>query len=49
MLIHQKKRKFEMERVPYMTKIGAKRVIFFCSSGGNIKTCALKNDHGNFS
>ena len=32
-----------------MTKIDAKRVIFFRSRVGNIKTRALKNDHGNFS
>ena len=32
-----------------MTKIGAKRVIFVRGRGGNIKTRALKNDHGNFS
>merc|ERR1712172_311248 len=44
-----KKRNFEMGRVPSMTKIGAKRVIFVKGRGGNIKTRALKNDHGNFS
>ena len=49
MPIHKKKRKFEMGRVPSMTKIGAKRVIFVRGRGGNIKTRALKNDHGNFS
>ena len=38
-----------MGRVPSMTKIGAKRVIFVRGRGGNIKTRALKNDHGNFS
>ena len=48
MPIHKKKRKFEMGRVPTMTKIGAKRVIFVRGRGGNIKTRALKNDHGNF-
>ena len=49
MPIHKKKRKFEMGRVPAMTKIGAKRVMFVRGRGGNIKTRALKNDHGNFS
>merc|ERR1719188_2351591 len=49
MPIHKKKRNFEMGRVPTMTKIGAKRVIFVKGRGGNIKTRALKNDHGNFS
>ena len=49
MPIHKKKRKFEMGRVPSMTKIGAKRVIFVRGRGGNIKCRALKNDHGNFS
>ena len=49
MPIHKKKRKFEMGRVPSMTKIGAKRVMFVRGRGGNIKTRALKNDHGNFS
>merc|ERR1719418_32387 len=49
MPIHKKKRKFEMGRVPSMTKIGAKRVIFIRGRGGNMKTRALKNDHGNFS
>ena len=49
MPIHKKKRKFEMGRVPSMTKIGTKRVVFVRGRGGNIKTRALKNDHGNFS
>merc|ERR1719418_89132 len=49
MPIHKKKRKFEMGRVPSMTKIGAKRIIYVRGRGGNIKTRALKNDHGNFS
>ena len=49
MPVHKKKRKFEMGRVPSMTKIGNKRVIFIRGRGGNIKTRALKNDHGNFS
>ena len=49
MPIHKKKRKFEMGRVPSMTKIGTKRVVFVRGRGGNIKTRALKSDHGNFS
>ena len=49
MPIHKKKRKFEMGRVPTMTKIGAKRTIIVRGRGGNIKTRALKNDHGTFS
>ena len=48
MPVHKKKRKFEMGRVPSMTKIGAKRVIFVRGRGGNIKTRALKADHGTF-
>jgi len=38
-----------MGRVPSMTKIGGKRVIFLKGRGGNMKTRALKNDHGTFS
>ena len=49
MPIHKKKRKYEMGRVPTMTKIGAKRIIFVRGRGGNIKQRALKTDHGNFS
>lgn len=51
MPIHKKKRKFEMGRVPTMTKIqaGTKRVIYVRGRGGNIKTRMLKGDHGNFS
>ena len=49
MPIHKKKRKFEMGRVPAMTKIGAKRVVFVRGRGGNFKQRALKNDHGTFS
>ena len=37
MPIHKKKRKFEMGRVPAMTKIGAKRVVFVRGRGGNFK------------
>merc|ERR1719361_343281 len=49
MPIHKKKRKYEMGRVPSMTKIGAKRIIYVRGRGGNFKQRALKNDHGNFS
>ena len=51
MPVHKKKRKFEMGRVPTMTRIqaGTKRVIFVRCRGGNIKTRMLKGDHGNFS
>ena len=38
-----------MGRVPTMTKIGAKRIIYVRGRGGNIKQRALKTDHGNFS
>lgn len=49
MPIHQKKRKFEMGRVPTMTKLGAKKIISVRGRGGNIKRRALRNDHGTFS
>jgi len=49
MPIHQKKRKFEMGRVPTMTKLGAKKCINVRGRGGNIKRRALRNDSGNFS
>jgi len=49
MPIHQKKRKFEMGRVPTMTKLGAKKCINVRGRGGNIKRRALRNDNGNFS
>ena len=49
MPIHKKKRKFEMGRVPTMTKLGAKKIINVRGRGGNIKRRALRNDHGNFS
>jgi small subunit ribosomal protein S8e len=44
MPIHKKKRKFEMGRVPTMTKLGAKKVINVRGRGGNIKRRALRND-----
>lgn len=49
MPIHKKKRKFEMGRVPTMTKLGAKKIINVRGRGGNIKRRALRNDQGNFS
>lgn len=49
MPVHQKKRKFEMGRVAGNTKIGEKRTIKVRGRGGNIKTRALKLDHGNYS
>jgi small subunit ribosomal protein S8e len=49
MPIHKKKRKFEMGRVPTMTKLGAKKAILVRGRGGNIKRRALRNDHGSWS
>lgn len=49
MPIHKKKRKFEMGRVPTMTKLGAKKIINVRGRGGDIKRRALRNDGGNFS
>ena len=40
MPIHKKKRKFEMGRVPTMTKLGAKKVISVRGRGG-ARVCAL--------
>ena len=48
MPIHKKKRKFEMGRVPTMTKLGAKKVINVRGRGGNVKRRALRCDTGNF-
>merc|ERR1712018_779955 len=48
MPIHKKKRKFEMGRVPTMTKLGAKKVISVRGRGGNVKRRALRCDTGNF-
>jgi len=48
MPIHKKKRKFEMGRVPTMTKLGAKKIVNVRGRGGNIKRRALRNDIGNF-
>ena len=49
MPIHKKKRKFEMGRVPTMTKLDSKKIINVRGRGGNIKRRALRNDNGNFS
>ena len=49
MPIHKKKRKFEMGRVPTMTKLGARKTINVRGRGNNIKRRALRLDHGNFS
>ena len=49
MPIHKKKRKFEMGRVPTMTKLGAKKCIKVRGRGGNIKNRALKLDSGTWS
>ena len=49
MPVHQKKRKFEMGRVPAMTKIGKKRTILVRGRGNNTKHRALSLTHGNFS
>ena len=48
MPIHKKKRKFEMGRVPTMTKLGAKKVINVRGRGNNVKRRALRADAGNF-
>ena len=48
MPIHKKKRKFEMGRVPTMTKLGAKKVINIRGRGNNVKRRALRADAGNF-
>ena len=49
MPIHKKKRKFEMGRVPTMTKLGAKKNISVRGRGNNIKRRSLRNDHGTYS
>jgi len=49
MPIHKKKRKFEMGRVPTMTKLGAKKCIRVRGRGGNVKSRALKLDAGSWS
>merc|ERR1712039_105875 len=49
MPIHKKKRKFEMGRVPTMTKLGQAKTINIRGRGNNIKRRALRRDSGNFS
>merc|ERR1719389_1187386 len=49
MPIHKKKRKFEMGRVPTMTKLGQKKIINIRGRGNNLKRRALRVDQGNFS
>lgn len=48
MPIHQKKRKFEMGRVPTLTKLGAKKITLVRGRGGNIKHRGWRLDHGSF-
>ena len=49
MPIHKKKRKFEMGRVPTMTKLGPKKVTLVRGRGGNFKHRGFRLDHGTFS
>ena len=49
MPIHKKKRKFEMGRVPTMTKLGQAKTINIRGRGNNLKRRALRRDSGNFS
>merc|ERR1711918_191314 len=49
MPIHGEKEKFRNGQSPIHDQNRNKRVIFVKGRGGNIKTRALKNDHGNFS
>lgn len=49
MPIHQKKRKFEMGRVPTLTKLGAKKITLVRGRGGNLKHRGWRLDHGSFS
>ena len=46
---HKKKRKFEMGRVPTMTKLGPKKVTLVRGRGGNFKHRGFRLDHGTFS
>ena len=47
--IHQKKRKYELGRVPAMTKLAPKRIHEVRTRGGNTKFRALRLDSGSFS
>ena len=49
MPVHKKKRRFEMGRMPTMTKLGQKKVTQVRGRGGNIKHRALRIDNGTFS
>lgn len=49
MPIHQKKRKFEMGRVPTLTKLGTKKITLVRGRGGNLKHRGWRLDHGSFS
>lgn len=49
MPIHKKKRKFEMGRVPTLTKLGARKITLVRGRGGNLKHRGWRLDHGNFS
>jgi small subunit ribosomal protein S8e len=49
MPVHQKKRQFELGRVPASTKLGQKRVRPVRGRGANMKYRALRIDSGNFS
>lgn len=49
MPIHKKKRKFEMGRVPTLTKLGAKKITLVRGRGGNLKHRGWRLDHGSFS
>lgn len=49
MPIHKKKRKFEMGRVPTMTKLGARKIQHIRTRGGNMKHRALRIADGTFS
>ena len=48
MPVHQKKRQFELGRVPANTKLGDKRVRPLRVRGGNMKFRALRLNEGNF-
>jgi len=48
MPIHQKKRQFELGRVPANTKLGERRIRPLRVRGGNMKFRALRLNEGNF-
>lgn len=49
MPIHKKKRKFEMGRMPTLTKLGHKKITLVRGRGGNMKHRGWRLDHGSFS